>query len=304
MNPKWRKSGLAMKTARRAFTLLELLVVMSIIMLLASILLPSLGASKETANISKCLANLRELCSTAGMYSDDEGKPTQPWHLGWETTFGTTSLISEHVYGGYKTTVPHPKWGTDTDMYLIPTFARPYNKYIAPGINSGPIASYVCPSDKNNTTPNVMDPCEPPIIDDHYSAYVVNGASYALNWYWFEGPPWYGVKEWYGDIEKMSAAGSEMLARKVGGPAAKFVIFMENSMNSYMLDARPPDGSMGQSCLTKLNDGWHRKFSKYTMGMLDGHAEYRYVDTRYVWDEGYSIWPEPGTPMGFCGVCP
>jgi prepilin-type N-terminal cleavage/methylation domain-containing protein len=287
--------------APRGFTLLELLVVIAILVLLMSILLPSLTSGRETANTSKCLANLRELCSVADIYMNDEGKPTQPWHLGWNTTFGHTDLISEHVYGGFKTTVPHPIWGTDTDMYLIPTYARPYNKYIAPGINNGPIAQYVCPSDKSNTTPNVNDPCRPPIMNDHYSAWTVNGTSYAINWYWFESPPWNGTREWYGELDKMSDAGSEMLARKVGGAATRFVLFMENSMNSYMLDAKPPDGSRGQSCLSELGNGWHGKFSKYAMGFLDGHAEYRYIDTRFVSDEGFTIWAEPGTPMGFTG---
>ncbi|HVP13867.1 MAG TPA: prepilin-type N-terminal cleavage/methylation domain-containing protein [Phycisphaerae bacterium] len=299
MIPRSQQRDVMIDRGHRGFTLLELLVVMAIVALLASILLPSIGSGKETANLGKCLANLREICATAGMYMDDEGKPTQPWHLGWDTTFGHTDLISEHVYGGFKTTVPHPEWGTDTDMYLIPTFARPYNKYIAPGLNSGPISSYVCPSDKTNTTPNVMDPCRPPILNDHYSAWVVNGTSYAINWYWFQGPPWGGDRDWYGDLNRMSAAGSEMLARKVGGAAARFVLFMENGMNSYMLDARPRDCSECQSCQQQLGEGWHRKFSKYAMGMLDGHAEYRYIDTRYVSDEGFTIWPEPGTPMGF-----
>lgn len=282
-----------------AFTLLELLVVIAIMTILIAILVPSLSSGRDTANTSKCLANLRELGVTAGYYMDDEGQPTQPWHLGWHTTFGDVNLISEHVYGGFKTDVPHPEWDTDTDMYVIPTFARPYNKYIAPGINRGPIASYVCPSDKNNTTPNVNDPCRPPALDDHYSAWVVNGTSYAINWYWFEGPPWYGQTEWYGDLDKMSAAGAAMLRLKVGGAASRFVLFMENGMNSYMLDARPPDGSLGTSCQEKLGVGWHHKFSKYAMGMIDGHAEYRYIDTRFTWDEGYTIWPEPGTAMGF-----
>jgi prepilin-type N-terminal cleavage/methylation domain-containing protein len=53
---------------RRAFTLIELLVVVSIIALLIGILLPALGAARESARNVKCLANLKGIGVGVSLY--------------------------------------------------------------------------------------------------------------------------------------------------------------------------------------------------------------------------------------------
>ena len=55
----------------RAFTLVELLIVIAILAILASLLLPALGRSKDAAQRIKCVSNLRQLGLATQMYWDD-----------------------------------------------------------------------------------------------------------------------------------------------------------------------------------------------------------------------------------------
>jgi len=56
---------------RHAFTLVELLVVISIIGILAAMLLPTLAHSKEKANQIRCINNLKQLGYAINMFADD-----------------------------------------------------------------------------------------------------------------------------------------------------------------------------------------------------------------------------------------
>ncbi|MEM1212848.1 MAG: prepilin-type N-terminal cleavage/methylation domain-containing protein [Planctomycetota bacterium] len=56
---------------RPAFTLIELLVVISIVALLVAILLPVLGAARETARTSVCASNLRNIGLAVLAYTDE-----------------------------------------------------------------------------------------------------------------------------------------------------------------------------------------------------------------------------------------
>ena len=71
-----------MKNARPSFTLVELLVVMSIVALLASLLLPALAMAREKGRRAACTNNLKQVGLAAHMHVDDmAGWFPQTYHL-------------------------------------------------------------------------------------------------------------------------------------------------------------------------------------------------------------------------------
>src|SRR6267143_537194 len=62
---------LHMGRARRAFTLVELLVVIAIIALLIAILLPVMKKAKEAANVVVCASQQRQIMTAVMMYTQE-----------------------------------------------------------------------------------------------------------------------------------------------------------------------------------------------------------------------------------------
>ncbi|MEX0774394.1 MAG: prepilin-type N-terminal cleavage/methylation domain-containing protein [Phycisphaeraceae bacterium] len=73
----------------RGFTLVELLVVTSIIALLIALLLPALGAARRAANTVRCLANLRQVGVGFAGYLNDN-KQVLPYAFDFSVTPNTT----------------------------------------------------------------------------------------------------------------------------------------------------------------------------------------------------------------------
>lgn len=107
----------------RAFTLVELLVVISIIAVLVAILIPSLSRVRAQAKGTLCLAHLRELSHGWHMYADDNGDVCLPGRFA-NLGGGAANPANWYDVGNGKKT--RPRWVATMGKYVgIYAFHQP-----------------------------------------------------------------------------------------------------------------------------------------------------------------------------------
>jgi prepilin-type processing-associated H-X9-DG protein/prepilin-type N-terminal cleavage/methylation domain-containing protein len=108
---------MGMKPRCRAFTLVELLVVIGLITILLSLLLPVVGKARAAARSTSCLSNVRQIGTAWLMYvAENKG------YLPYEAQY--TPKTPDVAWGGYWLGVVEP-YGIRGDSLLCPAASEP-----------------------------------------------------------------------------------------------------------------------------------------------------------------------------------
>ena len=115
---------------KRAFTLVELLVVIGIIALLISILLPSLARAREQGNMVKCMSNLRQLGMAFIMYAN-ENKDFLPAASRYPASAADGRCIKEYDWIWYQTAaVPPNRPVADRNQSRVAPYLGGFNEQL------------------------------------------------------------------------------------------------------------------------------------------------------------------------------
>lgn len=261
----------------RAFTLVELLVVIGIIALLISILLPSLNKARRAAAAAACLSNVRQLLDATLMYAN-ENKQTLP-----DGTF-------DNMPGtGYNPRAQGlPEWSPITwfglNTYVHPFVGSLLKKYI--GNNPNAFRCPAAPPDEDGANSQIVQGNNP--WSGFSSAALPNapqGDRFRANLYYMDTRRYYTYLAGLGGANVQHYPLDNWAVRNVAGlrisqcrtvtnqPSSQIVVFLD--LKSYyhtpwLQDVY--DINWDGSAQTGHSKG------KYTAswGYLDGHAEAQY----------------------------
>jgi prepilin-type N-terminal cleavage/methylation domain-containing protein/prepilin-type processing-associated H-X9-DG protein len=102
----------------QGFTLVELLVVIAVIAILASLLIPALATAKEQGRKASCINNFRQLQLAWQMYVDDDQHQRLPYNGDWSSVTGEFEAAPNWVAGFIATYEDNWKDNTNTVKLL------------------------------------------------------------------------------------------------------------------------------------------------------------------------------------------
>jgi prepilin-type N-terminal cleavage/methylation domain-containing protein len=179
------KSNAGRDTAarRRAFTLVELLVVMAIISVLIGLLMPAVNSAREAGRRTSCSNNTRQVAlatlnfqsaydyfppSRTLAFLDANGNPLP-------NATGATKAASGGAWGTFARILPFMEEGT---LYKTIDFAHANGSQLLPGstvpLEEVRIGSYICPSEQND------------ILSANNASYIANYAVNMGTWFMYD----------------------------------------------------------------------------------------------------------------------
>lgn len=133
-----------MRHAIRAYTLVELLLTISIISVLLSLLLPALGKARQAAHDGVCLSNLKQIGAAWTMYDQDYN--AFPWGSDTEHYSVRFGWGGVHWYGFDQ--AGNPVFPNEDPAENLLTAARPVNPYMGRDVTTQAFArTFRCPAD-------------------------------------------------------------------------------------------------------------------------------------------------------------
>ncbi|HWD19942.1 MAG TPA: prepilin-type N-terminal cleavage/methylation domain-containing protein [Verrucomicrobiae bacterium] len=111
------------RLAQRAFTLVELTVVIAITAILAALLLPSLSSAREKSSRAVCKSNLRQTLMALRMYADSsaENLPSSADNMGYYHAIRLSDAVFTNFVGDYLSGVSNVLYCPNVDYSGVPT---------------------------------------------------------------------------------------------------------------------------------------------------------------------------------------